>query len=82
MWFGLTIAGFATVVLGLYSIYRLLSGVFVGTGAPPATGLAFVLLIALAAGIGLSVAAFLVLVLRSRRQRAQHTAKTETTIAA
>jgi len=82
IWTGLAVSGFSTVILGLYSIYRLLSGVFIGTEAPSATGFAFVLLVALAVGVGMSLVAFLVLLVQSRRDRAEQTAKTETTIAA
>lgn len=82
MWMGLAVSGFSTVILGLYSIYRLLSGVFIGAEAPSVTGLAFGFLLAIAVGVGISLAAFLTLLLQGRRDRAQQTAKTETTIAA
>lgn len=82
IWIGLSIAGFATIVLGLYTIYRLLSGVFVGTGAPGATDLTIAFLGALGVGVGLSLVSFLILLIQGRGQRAQYAAKTETTIAA
>jgi hypothetical protein len=66
----------------LYSIYQLLSGVFTVTQTPAATGLAFGFLLAVAMGVGISLVAFLILLVQGRRDRGQQTAKTETTIAA
>jgi len=82
IWGGLAMAGLSVVVLGLYSIYRLLSGVFIGTGAPAATGLSFVFLGVLALGVALSVGAFLILLLQARSERSDAKAESRTTIAA
>lgn len=82
MWAGVTIAGFATFVLGLYSIYRLLSGVFVGEQVPSGPVLPTLILGALALGLCLSVAAFLVMLLQARRRRDHHAARPDASIAA
>ena len=80
MWSGLTVAGFALVILALSSVYTLFNGVF-AVQATLGEGIPMILIGAIALGVASSLVAFVVMIVMARRQR-DHRAQPETSIAA